>query len=103
MSNWLVLFLLFAIGGASATLTVLFAKTETGKALLAKFFADSETLFLARMQWLFGAALTVASPLDWSAALVGGLDWRERLGIGAVIFFKGVASEIARKHRAGTM
>lgn len=66
------------------------------------WFKRSETIFLARMEVVTGLVITAVSAIDWSPlwSTVGtgtAFNWKQGVTIGAMLTFKGLLSEWARR------
>lgn len=71
---------------------------------IVKFFSDSETIFLARLQGLIGFLVAAAGAMDWSPliglASGGGFNRSQVISLGVVLLLQGIVTEWARRRRA---
>lgn len=69
--------------------------------LIASWFKNSETIFLARAEVVVGFLVTAISAMDWSPLLAVGADtgftWKQGCTIGSMLIVKGIISEWARR------
>lgn len=69
------------------------------------FFRYSETIFIARVQSLFGLIIATVGAVDWSPVfnLLGvdtGFSYKQTIWLGVGLFFKGIVDELARRRNA---
>ena len=69
-----------------------------------RWFKDSETILLARVQSAIGFVVAVLSGLDWwpliNLASDGGFTQKQAVSLGLVLLAQGVVTEVARRARA---
>ena len=66
---------------------------------ISKWFFNSETILLARVQMFLGALMGVAASFDFSPLLGNTVPTKQQMILSAILFMQGLATEVARRRK----